>query len=39
MYEHDRSASKGHMSTIAPLIIFKHVGTDSDLSKENGKLN
>lgn len=31
MYEHDRSASKGHMSTIAPLIIFKHVGTDSDL--------
>lgn len=30
MYEHDRSASKGHMSVISPLIIFRHVGTDSD---------
>lgn len=30
MYEHDRSASKGLMSVISPLIIFKHVGTDSD---------
>jgi CRISPR-associated protein Csd2 len=30
MYEHDRSASKGQMSTVPPLIIFKHVGTDSD---------
>ncbi len=30
MYEHDRSASKGEMSTVSPLIIFKHVGTDSD---------
>lgn len=30
MYEHDRSASKGQMSTICPLIIFKHVGNDSD---------
>jgi len=30
MYEHDRSASKGQMSVISPLIIFKHVGTDSD---------
>ena len=30
MYEHDRSASKGHMSVIAPLIIFRHVGTDSN---------
>lgn len=30
MYEHDRSASKGQMSTILPLIIFRHVGTDSD---------
>ncbi len=29
MYEHDRSASKGMMSVISPLIIFKHVGTDS----------
>lgn len=31
MYEHDRSASKGQMSTVPPLIIFKHVGTDSDV--------
>ena len=30
MYEHDRSASKGQMSVISPLIIFKHVGTDSN---------
>ncbi len=30
MYENDRSASKGQMSVISPLIIFKHVGTDSD---------
>lgn len=30
MYEHDRSASKGHMSVISPLIIFRHVGTDSN---------
>ncbi|PKO21851.1 MAG: type I-C CRISPR-associated protein Cas7/Csd2 [Chloroflexi bacterium HGW-Chloroflexi-1] len=30
MYEHDRSSSKGFMSTVPPLIIFKHVGTDSD---------
>lgn len=30
MYEHDRSASKGQMSTIPPVIIFKHVGTDTD---------
>lgn len=30
MYEHDRSASKGQMSVISPLIIFKHSGTDSD---------
>lgn len=30
MYEHDRSASKGQMSVMLPLIIFKHVGTDSD---------
>lgn len=30
MYEHDRSASKGEMSVISPIIIFKHVGTDSD---------
>ncbi len=30
MYEHDRSASKGQMSVISPLIIFKHIGTDSN---------
>lgn len=30
MYEHDRSASKGEMSTVLPLIIFKHIGSDSD---------
>lgn len=28
MYEHDRSASKGEMSTIQPVIIFRHSGTD-----------
>ncbi len=30
MYEHDRSSSKGEMSVLTPLIIFKHVGTDTD---------
>lgn len=30
MYEHDRSASKGEMAVVSPLILFKHVGTDSD---------
>jgi CRISPR-associated protein Csd2 len=30
MYEHDRSASKGEMAVVSPLIIFQHVGTDSD---------
>ena len=30
MYEHDRSASKGEMSVISPLIIFKHIGTDTN---------
>lgn len=30
MYEHDRSASKGEMAVVSPLIIFKHVGTDGD---------
>ena len=29
MFEHDRSASKGTMTT-QKLIVFKHVGTDSD---------
>lgn len=33
MYEHDRSASKGQMSTVIPAIIFKHVGTDSDMTQ------
>lgn len=31
MYEHDRSSSKGEMAVVSPLILFKHVGTDSDL--------
>lgn len=30
MYEHDRSASKGEMEVVSPLIIFQHIGTDSD---------
>ena len=30
MYEHDRSSSKGEVSVVSPLIIFKHIGTDSD---------
>lgn len=30
MFEHDRSASKGIMSVREPLVIFKHVGTDSE---------
>lgn len=30
MYEHDRSASKGEMAVVSPLIVFKHEGTDSD---------
>lgn len=33
MYEHDHSASKGEMGVVSPLIIFKHVGTDSDESQ------
>ena len=33
MYEHDRSASKGEMDIVSPLIIFKHVGTDSDAAQ------
>lgn len=33
MYEHDRSSSKGEMSVITPLIIFRHTGTDSDLNQ------
>ncbi len=30
MYEHDRSSSKGLMSTIPAVIVFRHAGTDSD---------
>jgi CRISPR-associated protein Csd2 len=30
MYEHDRSASKGLMSVREPIIVFKHVGTDTN---------
>jgi CRISPR-associated protein Csd2 len=30
MYDHDRSASKGMMSA-RKLVVFKHVGTDTDL--------
>lgn len=30
MYEHDHSASKGEMSVVSPLIIFRHDGTDND---------
>lgn len=33
MYEHDRSASKGEMAIITPLVIFRHTGTDSDLNQ------
>ena len=33
MYEHDRSASKGEMEVVSPLIIFQHVGTDSDAAQ------
>lgn len=33
MYEHDHSASKGEMAVITPLVIFRHVGTDSDLKQ------
>ena len=35
MYEHDRSASKGEMAVVSPLIIFRHVGTDSDPSQRS----
>lgn len=34
MYEHDRSASKGQMST-RRLIVFKHVGTDPNNAEQN----
>lgn len=32
MYEHDRSASKGHMA-VRKLYVFKHEGTDSDMEQ------
>lgn len=35
MYEHDHSASKGEMAVVSPLIIFKHVGTDSDSAQRS----
>ena len=34
MYDHDHSASKGFMSA-RKLIVFKHVGTDSDLDQRS----
>lgn len=33
MFEQDRSSSKGLMSTLEPVIIFRHVGTDSDVNQ------
>ena len=33
MYEHDHSSSKGEMSVVSPLILFKHVGTDTDAAQ------
>ena len=30
MYEHDHSTSKGEMAVVSPLIIFQHVGTDTN---------
>jgi CRISPR-associated protein Csd2 len=40
MYEHDRSASKGMMSVLEPIFVFKHVGTDTDETqrKQQAKL-
>ncbi len=35
MFEHDRSASKGVMSVREPLVIFKHVGTNSDVAQRS----
>ena len=33
MYEHDHSASKGEMAVVSPLIIFRHIGTDTDAAQ------
>ena len=30
MYDHDRSSSKGVMAMREPVLVFQHVGTDSD---------
>ncbi|AFM23521.1 type I-C CRISPR-associated protein Cas7/Csd2 [Desulfomonile tiedjei] len=40
MFEHDRSASKGIMSVREPIVVFKHIGTDtnSDQRKQQAKL-
>lgn len=35
MYQHDRSASKGEMEVVSPLILFKHIGTDSDAAQRS----
>lgn len=35
MFEHDRSASKGVMSVREPVVIFKHVGTDSNTEQRS----
>ena len=33
MYEHDHSASKGEMAVVSPLIVFRHVGTDTNAAQ------
>jgi CRISPR-associated protein Csd2 len=30
MYEHARSASKGHMAVREPIFVFQHIGNDTD---------
>jgi len=35
MYEHDRSSSKGVMSTVEPIIVFRHVGTDTNMEQRS----
>ena len=37
MYEHDRSASKGEMDVVSPLIIFKHTGAATNANEEQRK--
>lgn len=34
MYEHDRSASKGEMDVVSPLIIFQHTGAETNANAE-----